>query len=415
MGNIKKVKDSKKETKKHHKKRRRHDTDASYDKESDNSSSHRKRHRKEKKRKFRKPKRKRASLSSSSSSYGDMNEILKTPPKHQKMRRIMYRRKIRNIDPDMFVSLKKFAYDKEKMVQQAFLTLRRGVIERICPPELSHLTMDELKSRIVSLACTMSKERLRTYADDDDMSHASDSSEAETPTDLSDSDLEIVDDEELVEKLFEEKAKAVEQENDLREKLARKMAEKALLARMKSKTPSQQQEEPQIEGDIKKPIQHQQNDGIEDGEIVSDNEINVSRIPLPPPSPVPITISDDEEENEKSPIHDHPEAVVLPPPPPPPLPPPTPTMPTIILEYEAQPMVISSHSNESVVRLVSSSANNPVVQVISDSSLSNGSIPTNLKEQLTTLEKELLAPVESLEEIDYDDDGMGSEPDIDLY
>uniref|UniRef100_A0A914P7S0 Uncharacterized protein n=1 Tax=Panagrolaimus davidi TaxID=227884 RepID=A0A914P7S0_9BILA len=65
----------------------------------------------------------------------------------------------------MFLSLKKFAYDKEKMVQQAFLTLRRGVIERICPPELSHLTMDELKSKLTFLACTMSKERLRTYAD----------------------------------------------------------------------------------------------------------------------------------------------------------------------------------------------------------------------------------------------------------
>lgn len=38
---------------------------------------------------------------------------------------------------DMFVSLKKFAYDKEKMIQQAFLTLRRGLIERICPSELS--------------------------------------------------------------------------------------------------------------------------------------------------------------------------------------------------------------------------------------------------------------------------------------
>jgi hypothetical protein len=399
------------DTFRHSKKRRRHDTDHSTDEESRDSRIHRKRHKKEKKRKFRKPKRKRASTSESSSNYGDMNEILKTPPKHQKMKRIMYRRKIRNIDPDMFLSLKKFAYDKEKMVQQAFLTLRRGVIERICPPELSHLTMDELKSKLTFLACTMSKERLRTYADDDDMSHASDSYEADTPTDVSESDLEIVDDEELVEKLFEEKAKALEQENEMREKLARKMAEKKFLARMKNKTP-------EADGEIKDSkalVKKQQNGDVEDGEIISDNESNINKIPLPPPSPQPITISDDEEEeNIKKPeIPNNYEAIVLPPPPPPPLQPPTPTKSTIILEYESHPIATSSNSNESVVRLVSSSANNPVIKLMPDSSITNGSIP--LKDQLTNLEKQLLAPMESHEEFDFGDDGMGSEPEIDLY
>uniref|UniRef100_A0AC35GXM7 Uncharacterized protein n=1 Tax=Panagrolaimus sp. PS1159 TaxID=55785 RepID=A0AC35GXM7_9BILA len=409
MGDNKKLK--KKDTKKHSKKRRRHDTDHSTDEESRDYRIHRKRHKKEKKRKFRKPKRKRASTSESSSNYGDMNEILKTPPKHQKMKRIMYRRKIRNIDPDMFLSLKKFAYDKEKMIQQAFLTLRRGVIERICPPELSHLTMDEIKSKLVSLACTMSKERLRTYADDDDMSHASDSYEADTPTDVSESDLEIVDDEELVEKLFEEKAKALEQENEMREKLARKMAEKKFLARMKNKTP-------EADGEIKDSkalVKKQQNGDVEDGEIISDNESNINKIPLPPPSPQPITISDDEEEESinKSEIPNNYEAVILSPPPPPPLPPPTPTKSTIILEYESHPIATSSNSKESVVRLVSSSANNPVIKLIPDSSITNDSIP--LTDQLTNLEKQLLAPMESHEEFDFGDDGMGSEPEIDLY
>jgi hypothetical protein len=409
MGDNKKLK--KKDTKKHSKKRRRHDTDHSTDEESRDYRIHRKRHKKEKKRKFRKPKRKRASTSESSSNYGDMNEILKTPPKHQKMKRIMYRRKIRNIDPDMFLSLKKFAYDKEKMIQQAFLTLRRGVIERICPPELSHLTMDELKSKLVSLACTMSKERLRTYADDDDMSHASDSYEADTPTDVSESDLEIVDDEELVEKLFEEKAKALEQENEMREKLARKMAEKKFLARMKNKTP-------EADGEIKDSkalVKKQQNFDVEDGEIISDNESNINKIPLPPPSPQPITISDDEEEESinKSEIPNNYEAIILSPPPPPPLPPPTPTKSTIILEYESHPIATSSNSNESVVRLVSSTANNPVIKLMPDSSITNGSIPST--DQLTNLEKQLLAPMESHEEFDFGDDGMGSEPEIDLY
>uniref|UniRef100_A0A914Y5M9 Uncharacterized protein n=1 Tax=Panagrolaimus superbus TaxID=310955 RepID=A0A914Y5M9_9BILA len=413
MGDNKRL--MKKDTKKHNKKRRRHDSDRSSDEESKDSRIHRKRHKKEKKRKFRKPKRKRASSSESSSNYGDMNEILKTPPKHQKMKRIMYRRKIRNIDPDMFLSLKKFAYDKEKMVQQAFLTLRRGVIERICPPELSHLTMDELKAKVVNLACTMSKERLRTYADDDDMSHASDSYEADTPTDVSDSDLEIVDDEELVEKLFEEKAKALEHENEMREKLARKMAEKALLSRMKSK-PQEQVTVAEVEKKKDKVlVKKQQNGDVEDGEIISDDEsnINLSRIPLPPPSPQPITISDDED--MKSELPNLTETIILPPPPPPPLPPPTPTKSTIILEYDTHPIATSSNlNNKSVVRLVSSKADNPVISVVSDSSVSNGSTTLNLKEQLTSLEKQLLAPIESQEEIDFDDDGMGSEPEIDL-
>jgi hypothetical protein len=38
-----------------------------------------------------------------------------------------------------------------------------------------------------------------------------------------------------------------------------------------------------------------------------------------------------------------------------------------------------------------------------------------LKDQLTNLEKQLLAPMESHEEFDFGDDGMGSEPEIDLY
>uniref|UniRef100_A0AC34GWC8 Uncharacterized protein n=1 Tax=Panagrolaimus sp. ES5 TaxID=591445 RepID=A0AC34GWC8_9BILA len=411
MGDNRKLK---KKDSKHSKKRRRHDTDRSSDEESKDSRIYRKKHKKEKKQKFRKPKRKRASSSESSSNYGDMNEILKTPPKHQKMRRIMYRRKIRNIDPDMFLSLKKFAYDKEKMVQQAFLTLRRGVIERICPPELSHLTMDELKAKLVNLACTMSKERLRTYADDDDMSHASDSCEPDTPTDVSDSDLEIVDDEELVEKLFEEKAKALEQENEMREKLARKMAEKALLARMKTKP--QESITVAEEKNVKAlAAKKQQNGDVEDGEIISDNEtnMNLSRIPLPPPSPQPITISDDED--MKSELPNLTEAIILPPPPPPPLPPPTPTKSSIILEYDTHPIATSSNSNESVVRLVSSKADNPVINIVPDSSISNGSTTLNLKEQLTSLEQQLLAPMDSQEEIDFDDDGMGSEPEIDLY
>jgi hypothetical protein len=230
--------------------------------------------------------------------------------------------------------------------------------------------MDELKSKLTFLACTMSKERLRTYADDDDMSHASDSYEADTPTDVSESDLEIVDDEELVEKLFEEKAKALEQENEMREKLARKMAEKKFLARMKNKTP-------EADGEIKDSkalVKKQHNGDVEDGEIISDNESNINKIPLPPPSPQPITISDDEEEeNIKIPeIPNNYEAIVLPPPPPPPLPPPTPTKSTIILEYDSHPITTSSNSNESVVRLVSSSANNPVIKLMPDSSITNG-------------------------------------------
>uniref|UniRef100_A0A914Y4R9 Uncharacterized protein n=1 Tax=Panagrolaimus superbus TaxID=310955 RepID=A0A914Y4R9_9BILA len=174
--------------------------------------------------------------------------------------------------------------------------------------------MDELKAKVVNLACTMSKERLRTYADDDDMSHASDSYEADTPTDVSDSDLEIVDDEELVEKLFEEKAKALEHENEMREKLARKMAEKALLSRMKSK-PQEQVTVAEVERKKDKVLlKKQQNGDVEDGEIISDDEsnINLSRIPLPPPSPQPITISDDED--MKSELPNLTETIILPPP-----------------------------------------------------------------------------------------------------
>ena len=270
----------------------------------------------------------------------------------------------------------------------------------------------------------MSKERLRTYAEgilsiyitfikficvtDDDMSHSSDSFEPDTPTDVSDSDMEIVDDDELVDKLFEEKAKAVEQENELREKLARKMAEKALKRKMAEKNlittiniDQQVKSEEQQQNDVR-----QENGDIEDGEIVSDeDEHKLSKIPLPPPSPKLIDVSDDEETNMDSRI---PHPLVLPAPPPPPPPPNS----SVILEYDIQSIVTTPHSNESVVQLVSSTATTANIPVTHDSS--NGAIPLSLHVQLSELEKKLLQPMEPLEdELDYDE--MGSEPEIDLF
>ena len=120
------------------------------------------------------------------------------------------------------------------------------------------------------------------------MSHSSDSYEVDTPTDYSDSDMEIVEDEDVIDALFREKDN---EEQELRERLARKLAEKALFTKIKNDVSEGSSFMVACGQDIE---ETHQNGNIEDGEILSDNELHISNIPLPP-SPQPINISDDED------------------------------------------------------------------------------------------------------------------------
>uniref|UniRef100_A0A7E4ZZN7 NET domain-containing protein n=1 Tax=Panagrellus redivivus TaxID=6233 RepID=A0A7E4ZZN7_PANRE len=296
-----------------------------------------------------------------------MNELLKTPPKHQKARRIMYRRKLRSIDPDMFLSLKKFAYDKEKMVENAFTTLRRGAIERICPPELEHLTVDELKERLIKLGSTMSKERLRSYADDKDLSHSSDSSEVETPTDDSESELEVVSDSELVEALFADKEQQAQaKENEIRERLTRKR----LMAKMAAKAAAAK--------------------GLEEGEIEDEVEMEtngLAEIPLPPA------------------------------PPPPPIAPPTIGESSIRLEYATEASPDPAYTDNGTLFVVSDIPAPPPPPPEGAIPVSPASeapeSPKPLKNGIVPVVDICTAPIDVDEELDYDD--LGDDPDIDLF
>ena len=59
----------------------------------------------------------------------------------------------------------------------------------------------------------------------------------------------------------------------------------------------------------------------------------------------------------------------------------------------------------SIVRLVSNKESSPVT-----SSTTNESVSQNLENELSSLRKHLLPNIDTNEEIDYDEDGIGSEP-----
>uniref|UniRef100_A0AC34RE96 Uncharacterized protein n=1 Tax=Panagrolaimus sp. JU765 TaxID=591449 RepID=A0AC34RE96_9BILA len=253
------------------------------------------------------------------------------------------------------------------MVQQAFLTLRRGVIERICPVELQNFSLDELKTRLVNLAGTMSKERLRSYAEDEDLSHSSDSYETDTPTEQSDSDLEMVDDEEVLEQIAAEKREAEEREMELRERLARKIIEKKFFQR-------------------KKEIEAEQAKALEEGEILSDGELALAEIPIPigaAPEPPQLDF-------------------LFIPPPPPPLAESPSSVPNPVNEnHESQPEIILTYDEPTT-----KGTENDIQTVSEDSTEESVNSPVDADAVKTKFSWEVC----------YDDgDDLGEDPEIDLF